>query len=639
MFFKPKIYDHHGEQIGISRECRLSGDLPEKTDFMDSLLASCIEKSNPNGLLSTSVVFCNGFPQSIRRVIRRETELSDSNEAFAIGIDQTVKIYACSEIGFAYALTTLTQLLDMGELYRGFLYDYPLCDTRGYRTFLPARAGFDAFFKMVDFLVEYRYNAIILEVGGAMEYKRHPEINERWAEFAKETKLYSGRTHEIQMKTYPWPKNSIHTDNAEGDILTQEECRTLVAYCRSRGLEVIPECPTFSHSDYIVMAHPEIREREGDAHPDTYCPNHPDTYTYVFDVLEEVIDVFQPKIVNIGHDEMYSIGVCPRCKGTPAPVLYANDIKKIRDFLFQKDIRTMMWGEKLLNSFAQDGERIGGSGHGKGLARVPALFPCRDLIPRDVIMLHWYYVFNHQYDRVYHDRGFTTLYGNLNAMNVKHWDLRRSWGIRGGFVSNWGSFDEEYMQRNMQYFSLITTAYAFWCEDYESMGHSARLDMTMKEAYRLKRSKVKNPITIRHTTTHKIPYKCFYDGIFIEESIYALGDYVLTYTDKTTATLPVKYGTHIGCHLYDDHLHQAGFRELSYTTLPIRHRDGWIYECVYENPNPEKKIAGIIYRPREGKEEIAVELLSFTLPLTKGKLANGKTHLAGEEFAWDGDVL
>ena len=414
----------------------------------------------------------------------------------------------------------------------------------------------------------------------------------------------------------------------------------LADYCRSRGLEVIPECPTFSHCDYLVMAHPEIREREGDDYPDTYCPNHPDTYTYVFDVLTEVIDVFQPKILNIGHDEMYSIGVCPRCKDTPAPVLYANDIKKIHGFLLEKGIRTMMWGEKLLNSFANNGVRVGGSGHDKGTPRyVPALYPCRDLLPRDIIMLHWYYIFNHEYDKVYHERGFTVFYGNLNALNVEHWNLRRSWGIRGGFVSNWGSFEEEYMQRNMQYFSLITTAYAFWCDDYESMGSEARLATAMKEAYRLKRSKIKHPITIRHTTTHKIPYKHFYDGIFIEDTLYGMGDYVITYTDKTSATLPVKYGTHIGCNRYDDYQKQAEFRELSYSTLPLRNRDGWAYECVYENPHPDKQITGIVYRPRAGKENLAVEMISFTLPLSENALLTGKSHEIGEEFAWDGGTV
>ena len=67
-------------------------------------------------------------------------------------------------------------------------------------------------------------------------------------------------------------------------------------------------------------------------------------------------------------------------------------------------------------------------------------------------MLHWYNVFNYQYDRVYHDRGYETFYGNLRAINVEHWNLRTEWGIKGGFVSNWGSFEEENMQRNQQYY-------------------------------------------------------------------------------------------------------------------------------------------------------------------------------------------
>ena len=35
-------------------------------------------------------------------------------------------------------------------------------------------------------LLYYRYNTVILEVGGAMEYKRHPEINESWESYCCE---------------------------------------------------------------------------------------------------------------------------------------------------------------------------------------------------------------------------------------------------------------------------------------------------------------------------------------------------------------------------------------------------------------------------------------------------------------------
>lgn len=636
MFFTPKFYEKKGEAIGISAGVHLSGEVPGEKGFLQKKLSECILKSKDS--TCEEIEFCLGFSHFAAKKIRALGIAVDSEDAFCLFIGKKTKICARNPRGFFYALSAIKALLEEGEFCRGFLMDAPLSTLRGYRAFLPPRSGFADFYEMVDFLGEYRFNAIILEIGGAMQYERHPEINTRWAEFAKETRSISGRADEIQHKTYPWQKNSIHTDNAGGDILTKEECRTLAAYCRARGLEVIPECPTLSHSDYLCMAHPQIREREGDLYPDAYCPLHPDTYPLVFDVLEEVIEVFAPKIINIGHDELYSVGLCPRCKGKSAPRLFADDIQKLHGFLAERGIRTMMWAEKLLNARA-GGKKIGGAAHGKGAGRVPALWPCRDLIPRDVILLHWYYIFNPAYDKVYHKRSFETYYGNLDPMNVAHWNRRRDAGIRGGFVSNWGSYEEEYMQRNQQYFSLVAAALAFWNPDFEAMGEKAVLDAVLRETYRLKRAKVKEPLLIRHTTPHKIEFDYFYDGVFIEDETYLLGEYLVSYTDGTTARLPVKYGTHIGSEHFEDYLHEEGFRELSYGTLPLRHRNGWVYECPYENPCPEKKIAGILYQSLAGKEEIEVELISFEIPLKKEAILSGKAHRAGEAFRWDGGKI
>ena len=636
MFFDVKLYRRTGEEYSVSDATAV---LCEGREYAKRIEERFIEMPRGNGRKIRSVAFIPGFPRSIKDRIGAVRKPTPCDEEYAIVVDSETKIYATGERGFLYAIETLIALArERGGLCRGFLYDYPICETRGYRVYLPARAGFEAFFKMIDQLAIYKYNSIILEIGGAMEYRRHPRINEVWADFCRDVHRYSGRAHEIQQKTYPWPKNSIHCDNAEGDILTQEECRTLAAYCRSCGLEVIPECPTLSHTDYLVMAYPHLREREGDLHPDTYCPLHPEVYKYVFDILEEVIDVFAPTRINIGHDEAYSIGVCPRCKEKAPHVLYANDIRVIRDFLAEKGIRTMMWGEKLLNArhIPGNGNPIGGAGHDKGDAHVPALYRSRDLIPRDVEMLHWYYVFNPAYDDVYHERGFRTYYGNLNAINVQNWETRIKAGIRGGFVSNWGSFGEEYMQRNQQYFALILTAYAFWCERYGQMTDEERLEITMEEAYRNRCAKLRAPIKVTHTTTHQIPYKCFYDGVFIEDSLYMLGHYRVTYSDGKVAELPVKYGENITSMYFEDYLHSAAYREVSYSTRPVRYRDGFAYETVYENPYPESAVVKIEYVPAPGKEAVSVQLLGFSMAQDVRSLKNGKRSYADAEFAWDG---
>ena len=527
-----------------------------------------------------------------------------------------MKVYAASERATVYAAATLATLAGSGELFEGFLYDAPLAEERGYRVYLPSRAGMAGFRRMVDFLATYKFNAIILEIGGAMAYHRHPEINRAWDEFCRDVHRFSGRADEIQFKTYAWPKNSIHCDNADGDILTQDECREIAAYCRSRGLRVIPECPSLSHTDFLCLAHPELREREGDGHPDTYCPRHPDTYTYVFDILEEVIEVFSPDAVHIGHDETYSIGICPRCKGTPAYRLYAEDVTRIYEFLKARGIRTYMWGEKLLNAHWR-GHLIGGAGHGKGEAHVPALWPCRDLLPREgITYLHWYWQFNEDYDKIYHERGMRVLFGNLNAMAVNNYKKRTERGIRGGYVSNWGAFAEEYMQRNLQYLNLLSAAYAFFCEDFEARGREDMLRLCFEEGYRCASSRIAHPIEVTHTTEGRVPFEWVWDGTFITDEKYLLGRYELTYTDGTVAYLPVRYGSHIGCATQKKTIGNTEFTQLVYGVLPVSYGERYAYRTVYEDPHPEKPLSSVRYLPTEGREDAAVELIAVSRMLS-----------------------
>ena len=54
------------------------------------------------------------------------------------------------------------------------------------KVFTPSRENIPFFKKFVDLLVFYRFNTIMIEIGGAMEYRRHPEINLGWVDYCKE---------------------------------------------------------------------------------------------------------------------------------------------------------------------------------------------------------------------------------------------------------------------------------------------------------------------------------------------------------------------------------------------------------------------------------------------------------------------
>ena len=80
---------------------------------------------------------------------------------------------------------------------------------------------------------------------------------------------------------------------------------------------------SLSHCDYLVIPHREIAEHPDDPYPDSYCPSNPRSYELLFDVIDEVLDVFKPQTVNIGHDEWYSAGFCPECRKKDASDLLA----------------------------------------------------------------------------------------------------------------------------------------------------------------------------------------------------------------------------------------------------------------------------------------------------------------------------
>lgn len=555
-----------------------------------------------------------GIPASVREAAG--ALYAEHDEAYAVVVDaEAVSLYGSSHRGLLYAVSTLKQLLEGNALSELVLFDYPDKTVRGYRVYTPGVGSFDAFRAVVDTLVYYKYNAIMIEVGGAMEYKRHPEINAHWVEFCKEVHKSPYESHRIQFETHPtWKKNSIHADNGGGSFISQEQMRQLIAYCRERELDVIPEVPTLSHCDYIVMAHPEIREREEDTYPDTYCPSHPDTYPLVFDILDEIIDVFRPAYMNIGHDECYTLAKCPRCRDKDPVDLYVGDIVRINDYLRERNVKTIMWSEKFIDNVMlldTDGLYHGYGGIGDPLMDVPKCIGCVGKVPRDVTLLHWYWsLCNGDREKELQDMGYPMLFGNFRGTGLRDYRARIG-GVQGGFISNWGAFEEEYMQRNGQNFNLLATARTFWSRDYDTP-QSAAVQQEVKEALyaRYRKSLGENVVELLHTTDHFRPYKAFYDGYYIVPEDWCIGRHIVTYTDGTEAELPVIYGYNIrssdggssgdGETIASAESRTTDFVEVIGASNPVLLDGKLWYRTAYRNPYPQKQIRSIRCEAKDG---------------------------------------
>lgn len=611
MFFEFKYVNAIGDAFEISSKSKVNSETEKYAKkYAEKVVEDCSEEGK-----SVSLNLYLSVPEEVRKNIG--SRFCENEECYAVEIkNDQINLYALTDNGLTYAVSTLLQLVESGNVREMILFDYPDKKTRGYRAYTPGRENIPAFKKVVDNLVYLKYNTMMIEVGGAMEYKRHPEINEKWVELGIEIRRGPGEAERIVRKTHPeWRKNCIQFDNGDGSFITQDEMREIVEYCRERGLEVIPEVPTLCHSDYIVMAHPDIRERLGDTYPDTYCPSNPKSYELVFDILDEVIDVFKPNFVNIGHDECYSLARCPRCIGKNPTDLYVGDIIKINDYLKARNIKSIMWADKFFGNvhlMDKDGTIHGFGGAADERWDIPYLADCVGKVPKDILLFHWYWAYcTPEEEKNLLDMGYDIIYGNFQALSLKDY-RKRIGGMGGALVSNWGSYAAEYMQRNGQNFNLAAAAWTLWNDNYDTDMSGKITKKIMDVLYNSYRYSLGNDIIeLTHTTTYDRPYKSFYDGVYIIPEEWAIGEYVVTYTDGTKAMLPITFGYNIrSCtegFNSDMGYEQAeastsGIVEVAGASLPVKIGDKTFYKTAYKNPHPEKEIENIECMPKDGIE-------------------------------------
>lgn len=419
--------------------------------------------------LSTSGVTCTeGYEISLVSA----TELDDEAYELSVTSDGT-RIAASGYAGFYYGVQTLLQLINIasGEAPQVPLLqisDSPLKPMRGIHTYLPAREDLPFFKRFIEWLGRHKMNTMFLEIGGGMEYSRHPEINQAWEKFCAEAMEYPGGPDGLQASQW-FAKDSTHVELAGGSYLLKDECRMIAEWCDDNCIEIIPEAQSLSHAYYLVLAHPELAEVPEDPWPDNYCPSNPASYELYFDVLEEVIEVFDPRTISIGHDEAYIFCFCDECKKRDAAEIYATDIIKAHDFLAERNIRTAIWGDKLLNIHHPNGITYGGverrmNRYGREHYQPPTN-SCVDMLPRDILILDWYWSLSYESAGMLAEKGFELIYGNYHAPSFADWAKYRSNpALQGGETSLWCLADEYSIGRNGAFHRILWAANNLWSD-------------------------------------------------------------------------------------------------------------------------------------------------------------------------------
>ncbi len=180
--------------------------------------------------------------------------------------------------------------------------------------------------------------------------------------------------------------------------ITPDYVRRLVGICRECGVRLIPQFQCLGHQSWrevtypLLVQYPQFDETPGQF-PDneeiycrSWCPQHPDVNSIVFDLFDELIEVFEPDAVHVGMDEVFLIASehCARCRGHDPAKLFAQAVDDYDGHLVGKHgVEMLIWGDRLLDSAE--------TGYGKWEAAENGTAPAIAWIPQDVIICDWHY--------------------------------------------------------------------------------------------------------------------------------------------------------------------------------------------------------------------------------------------------------
>ena len=386
-------------------------------------------------------------------------------EAYGLHVRPDIAVIAGADSrGLHHGLQSLRQLIasEAGtpSLSCVDILDHPQKPFRGLKLYLPGQQNI-AFFKRFirDFVAAQKYNTLIMELNAGMRLESRPELNAGWRELVLDTN-YSRRNYPPG-SLHGREQNSCHQDLADGGFLEKQEVAELADFVRSYGIELIPELPSFTHSYYLLSRHKELSEVPGDKWPDTYCPSNPDSYKLLFEVYDEYLDLLKPRMVHVGHDELFApIGLCPKCGDRDIGERYGEDVSRIHSYLRKKNIDMAMWGDMLLESVRGKGLRAKRAPDGWNYKVAGGMTPeqVKRLIPKDILIFNWFWAKAEgewseeqaeNNEEILDGMGFKQVYGNFGPTIENYSARSKRRTILGGAPSAWFATSESNFGRTV----------------------------------------------------------------------------------------------------------------------------------------------------------------------------------------------
>lgn len=320
--------------------------------------------------------------QMLFLLITPKTPQLPSPESYTLSVtSQRIEIRATSGAGLFYGMQTLLQLMQPASTGSYSVPSVEIEDTprfayRGLMLDVSRHFSTKEFIKkQIDALAYYKINRLHLHLtdaaGWRLEIKKYPLL----------TDFAAWRTDPTWKKWWNGGRKYLRYDEpgASGGYYTQDDIREILEYARQHYITVIPEIEMPSHSEEVLTAYPQL-SCSGEPYKNSdFCVGNEETFTFLENVLTEVMELFPSEYIHVGGDEAGKSAwkTCPKCQKRMKDEHLANVdelqsylIHRIEKFLNNHGRRLLGWDEILQGGIAPNATVMSWRGEEGGIAAV-----------------------------------------------------------------------------------------------------------------------------------------------------------------------------------------------------------------------------------------------------------------------------
>jgi hexosaminidase len=345
------------------------------------LLQSYLKQQPVSG---TAPALVNTRPVGNLIVLQLDTIAIPQVSGYDLRIEKSqVSITAHDAAGIVHGIQTLRQLwqttVGKALIIPGYtIYDYPRF---GYRSMAldVSRHLFPVSFikQYIDLLSLYKFNTfhwhLTDDQGWRIEIKQYPRLQSISA-WRKQTLIGHKKEtpHHFDGQRY-------------GGYYSQQEIKEVVQYATQRGITIIPEIEMPGHALAALAAYPALGCTGGPyetapfwgVFDDVFCAGNDSTFTFLQQVLGEVLALFPSRYIHIGGDECPKARwkTCAKCQSRMKTLALKDEhdlqsyfIQRIEKYLNSKGRDIIGWDEILEGGLAPNATVMSWQGEEGGIA-------------------------------------------------------------------------------------------------------------------------------------------------------------------------------------------------------------------------------------------------------------------------------